>query len=111
MSLSDLAQYPVMTLENASNTRKQMDIFLASKGVEIHPAIELGSLSLLSGFAKIGFGIAATIKEDVQPMLDRRELRELGFYEALPIRHIGLVKMKNVNLSFAAKEFIKRMTL
>ena len=110
MSFDELTNYPVMTLEKASNTRNQMDIFLTYKGVELNPAIELGSLSLLSGFAKIGLGIAATIREDVQPLIDTHELYELTFLDALPIRHIGLIKMKNVNLSFAAKEFFKHVT-
>ena len=110
MSLRDLENYPVLTLEKASNTRKQMDIFLMSKGVEVQPAIELGSLALLAGFAQIGLGIAATIKEEAQDMLDRHELRELVFFEELPQRHIGLVRMKNVSLSFAAKAFIEEMT-
>jgi len=110
MNLSDLKKYPILTLEKASNSRKQMDLFMEGKGIEIQPAIELGSLALLSGFAKIGLGIASTIKEEAQDMLDRHELRELKFYEELPKRHIGLVKIKNVNLSFAAKAFIEEMT-
>jgi len=109
MSLSDLGNYPVLTLEKASNSRKQMDAFLAEKGIEIQPVIELGSLTLLSGFAKIGLGVATTIREEVQDMIDRHELRELKFHEELPERHIGLVRMKNVNMSFAAKAFIEEM--
>jgi len=109
MSLGDLAKYPVLMLEKASNTRKQMDRFLLGKGIDIQPAIELGSLSLLSGFAKIGLGVAATIKEDAQDMLDRHELCELTFYDELPKRHVGLAKMKNVNLSFAAKAFVNEI--
>ena len=109
MKLGDLKKYPILTLEKASNSRKQMDNFLIENGIEIQPAIELGSLALLSGFAKIGLGIAATIKEEAQDMLERLELRELTFYEELPKRYIGLAKMKNVNLSFAAKAFIEEM--
>ena len=110
MNLSDLKKYPILTLEKASNSRKQMDKFLIENGIEIQPAIELGSLSLLSGFAKIGLGIAATIKEEAQDMLERHELHELKFYEELPKRHIGLVKVKNVNLSFATKAFVDEMS-
>jgi len=109
MRLAELQKYPVLMLERASNSRQQLDAFLAGQGVELRPAIELGSLALLSEFAKIGLGVAATIREEVQAMLDRRELRELQFHEALPTRHIGLVKIKNVNLSFAAKAFIEKM--
>jgi len=103
--LSDLQKYPVLMLEKASNSRKQIDNFLAGRNLTITPEIELGSLALLSEFAKIGLGIAATIKEDVQKMLNRRRLYELQFTEELPVRHIGLVQMKNVNLSFAAIAF------
>jgi len=109
MHLADLTQYPVLMLEKASNSRRQMDLFLAGQGLELRPAIELGSLALLSEFAKIGLGVAATIREEAQPMLERHELRELNFYEELPLRHIGLVKLKNVNLSFAVKAFIDEM--
>ena len=111
MSLSDLRKYPVLMLEKASNTRRQMDLFLAAKGIEIEPAIELGSLTLLSAFAGIGLGVAATIKEEARDMLDKHELRALTFDEELPERHIGLARMKNVGLSFAAKAFIDELNL
>ena len=75
--------------------------------IEINPAIELESLALLAEFAKIGLGIAATIKEDVQSMLDRHELVELRFLETLSIRNIGLVQIKNVSLSLASEAFKK----
>ena len=106
MRLSDLRNFPVLMLEKASNSRKQMDIFLSGHKAEIRPAIELGALSLLAEFAKIGLGIAATIREDVTEMLERGELYELRFAETLPSRHIGLARMKNVTLSFAAKAFV-----
>jgi DNA-binding transcriptional LysR family regulator len=105
--LRDLCKYPILMLEKSSNTRKHMDSFLAGYDVEIKPSIELESLSLLSDFAKIGLGIAATIKEDVQKLLDSGELFELQFIEKLPKRNIGIAKMKNISLSYAAKAFKK----
>jgi len=107
LSLSDLREYPILMLEKASNSRRQLDAFLGGHNLEIQPAIELGSLALLAEFAKIGLGIAATIKEDVQDMLDARALYELRFAEPLPLRHVGLVQMKQVTPSFAAKAFIQ----
>ena len=106
MRLGDLREYPVLMLEKASNSRKQMDRFLSECNLELRPAIELGSLALLSEFAKIGLGIAATIREEAAAMLARRELYELRFEETLPVRHIGLVQMRDVAPSFAAKAFI-----
>ena len=84
-----------------------MDLFLLSHELEIAPSIELESLALMSEFAKIGLGIAATIKEEVQKSLDSQELFELRFLEALPIRSLGLAQMKNLTLSFAAEAFKK----
>jgi len=107
INLKDLQKYPILMLEQNSATRRQMDLFLASHDLEITPAIELESIYLLSEFAKIGLGIAATIKEDAQIMLDRHELYELRFHEKLPKRHIGLVQLKNVSLSFASEAFKK----
>ena len=109
MALRDLQNVPVLMLEKSSNSRQQLDAFLAGREVELRPAIELGSLALLSEFAKIGLGVAATIKEEAQPMLDRGELRELQFQEPLPTRHIGLVRMKHVSLSFAVRGFVEEM--
>ena len=109
MDLSELLKYPILMLEKSSNSRKQMDIFMAGNNLEIQPAIELGSLTLLAEFAKIGLGIAATIKEDVQNMLDRHELYELSFNETLPTRYIGLLKVKDVTLSSAAKAFVNTL--
>ncbi|MCL2294243.1 MAG: LysR family transcriptional regulator [Spirochaetes bacterium] len=110
MRLRDLQKYPILMLEQNSTSRKQMDMFLSGNDIEIKPAIELESLTLLSEFAKIGLGIAATIKEDVQSMLDRRELYELRFLETLSKRNIGLVQLKNVSLSFASEAFKKSIT-
>jgi len=107
MRLGDLREYPIIMLEQNSTSRKQMDLFLSGYDIEIKPTIELESLALLSEFAKIGLGIAATIKEDVQGMLDRHELYELRFLETLSKRNIGLVQLKNVSLSLASEAFKK----
>ena len=111
ISLRDLCRYPILMLERSSNSRKNMDAFLASHEIEIKPSIELDSLALIAEFAKIGLGIAATIREDVQKMLDSRDLYELRFVEKLPVRNIGLVQIKNVSLSFAAEAFKKSVLL
>ena len=110
MRLRDLRKYPILMLEENSLSRRLMDRFLLDYDIEIKPAIELESLALLSEFAKIGLGIAATIKEDAQGMLDRHELYELRFLESLPKRNIGLVQLKNVSLSFASEAFKKSIT-
>ena len=107
LKFEELRDYPVLMLEQASNSRVQMDRFLTATGITVQPAIELGSLALLSEFAKIGLGIAATIREDIENMLEKGELFELRFTNNLPVRHIGLARNKNMSLSFAAQKFVE----
>ena len=107
LRIRDLQKYPVIMLEKSSNSRKQMDLFFQGYELEIIPSIELESLSLVAEFAKNGLGISATIKEDVQKMLESGELYELRFLETLPVRSLGLAQMKNFSLSFAATAFKK----
>jgi len=107
LHVGDLQEYPLLMIEKKSNSRKQMDRFFAKHNLEIEPAIEFASLGLLPKFAKEGLGIAVTIREDVQEMLDSGELFELQFVEKPPVRQIALVQMKNVSLSSASKAFKK----
>ena len=105
LHLRDLQKYPILMLDKSSNSRKHMQAILESYEVELSPSIELESFALLSEFAKTGLGIAATIKEDVQKMLDDKELYELRFLEKLPSRSIGLVQLKNISLSSSSEAF------
>ena len=107
MPLSELQKYPLLMIEKSSNARAQVDRFFAKHNLEIGPAIEFASLGLLPKFAKAGLGIAVTIKEDVQDMLDSGELFELQFGEKLPVRYVALAQMKSVSLSSAAQAFKK----
>ena len=109
--LRDLEKYPILMLERSSNSRKQMDLFLLSHEVEVVPSIELESLGLISEFAKIGLGLAATIQEDVQKSIDNQELYVLRFLEVLPKRRLGLAQVKNQSLSFAAEAFKKAVLM
>ena len=105
MKVEDLKKYPLLMLERGSNSRKQIDRFFASHGLEVEPTIEFASVGLLPKFAKEGMGIATTIKEDVQDMLDSGELFELQLNHSPPARQIALAQMRNVSLSAAAQAF------
>ena len=109
LNFNHLSNYPLLSLEQESNSRTQMDLFMQKHNYILNPSIELGSLSLLREFAKIGLGIALTVREDVTQMLKANELKELSFFHPLPTRHFGLLIPKNISLSFAAKAFIQQI--
>ena len=78
---------------------------MQKNGVVLKPIIELGSSDLLLEFAKINLGLTFAIKEFTKGMIDNEQLFEIPVTPAIPKLSIGLVKLKNVALSHAAKSF------
>jgi len=106
IELKDLTQYPLVLLQSDSSTRKSIDAFFSSHGLACSPEIELESLDLLVEFAKIGTGIAYVLKESALDLITKGDLFEIQLKESLPIREVGIVKMKNVVLSKAVNTFV-----
>jgi len=104
--LSTLTKYPLVMLQSDSSTRKSIDAFFSSNGLVCSPEIELESLELLVEFAKIGTGIAYVLKESAVDLIESGDLFEIQTEECLPLREVGIVKMKNVLLSKAVNTFI-----
>lgn len=111
VSLAALAQYPILLLEQTSNTRRFIDACARERGVHIAPAFELGSIDLLIQFARAGLGIACVIREFAREELDRRSLFEIRLDEPLPERRIGIVTLKGMPLSPATRRFISELGL
>lgn len=103
----ELTNYPLIALEKLSNTRKIVEEYLSNEGVKINPVIELGSLSVVADFSKIGLGIGLVSREQVQKELDEGILYEVPLVKDLPVRNMGIAKLKDTPLSFAATEFVK----
>ncbi|MDR1619547.1 MAG: LysR family transcriptional regulator [Clostridiales bacterium] len=107
ISLDLLAREPLVLLEQASNSRKYLDMFAAQQGVTLHPEIELGAHSLLVEFARIGLGVACVTSEFAKDHLASGELFELELDPPMPPRAIGLISLDGVPLSAAAFRFIQ----
>ncbi len=104
--LQELSRLPLILLESKSNSRRYVEHFLLSKGVNIHPEFELGSHELLLEFAQINLGIACVVKEFSAEYLKSGKLQEVEFLEPIPKRSIGVCYLKGVSLSPAASKFI-----
>lgn len=107
--LSELATCPLLLLQKDSSTRRNLDGFLAEKGFEVAPEIELESIELLVEFSRIGLGIAHVMKESAIALLESGELFEVETVEELPSRHLGIAIMRKVPLSNAAARFIEQL--
>ena len=104
--LKTLSEQPILLLERESNTRMKLDEFINGLGIDLKPAIELGSLDLLVEFAKIGLGFACVIEEFITAELSTGQLRKVELEERLPERAIGLIRMRNIPVSHAAQAFM-----
>ncbi len=111
LKLAELLDYPLLLLEDMSNTRKQLDKFAAENGIKFKPIIELASYDLLIQFAKINLGLTFIIREFDNKAIDNANLFEIPVEPQLPTRYVGLVRLKNGALSYAAKKFVEMLGL
>lgn len=105
ISLEELLTFPLILLEEGSNSRQYVNQFIEQKGHKITAEIELGSLDLLVEFARIGLGVSCITREFVDT--NHTALFEMDLAEPIPPREIGIVQLKNVPLSEAAQAFVQ----
>lgn len=111
MQITELSDYHLLLLEDMSNTRRQLNKFAEENGIKFKPIIELASYDLLIEFAKINLGLTFIIREFDHGAVDGKTLFEIPVEPKIPSRHIGLVKLKNSALSYAAKKFLEMLEL
>ncbi|GAA0114639.1 LysR family transcriptional regulator [Clostridium senegalense] len=107
LNFEDIVKLPLILLEPKSNSRRYVEKFISSKGVQIGAEIELGSHDLLLEFAKINLGIACVVKEFSSNYLENKILYEIKTVEQIPKRNIGFGFLKSVSLSPASKKFVE----
>ncbi len=106
IGLKELATYPLLLLEQGSNTRQYIQQYAASLGISLEPEIELGSIDLLIRFAQIGLGIAYVVGDFVAQEIAEGQLFFVPLLEEIPSRSIGVVTLRDVPLAASAKTFI-----
>lgn len=106
VSLQELSRYPLLMLDRNSATRRNLDLFVQKKGLNLIPEIELESIDLLVEFAKIGLGIAHVLKESAKSFIDKGDLFKVELKEKLPLRRLGIITTKDVPVSRTSAEFI-----
>lgn len=110
IELKDLPKYPLMMLEEVSNSRRYISRYAEENGTVLNPLLEIGSLDLLLSFAKINLGVTFAIRELTRELKDG-ELYEIPLEPPVPKRSIGMVRLKNVAMPHALKGFIDLMHL
>lgn len=107
ISVKDLPKYPLLLLEDLSNSRRYIDRYAEENGVVLNPILELGSSDLLVSFAEINLGLTYVIKEFIKEDLEKKQLYEIPVDPPVPKRSIGMVRLKNVAMPHALQGFIE----
>ncbi|MDP4093770.1 MAG: LysR family transcriptional regulator [Bacillota bacterium] len=109
LPIREIIGNPILLLEKNSNSRLFIDKYFEDNSITVTPDFELGNIDLLVQFAKYDFGISCVIKNFVKDELESGKLFEIKPAEKIPPRNIGVTWLRNVPLSYTAKELIKNL--
>lgn len=104
ISLSELREYPLMTLDKRSTTSEYLHNLFLQHQLELIPEIELSSNDLLIDLAKIGLGIAFV--PDYCLHHESGELYIVNTKETLPARQLVAAINPSLPLPQSTEEFL-----
>jgi len=104
--LKRLQEFPLMTIEENTVSRRAFASFVDSLGLNMNPDIEVANWDLMKKLVIKGMGIGLIPREYCRDELDNGELFELKTTPSLPVRGIGIAISRHLSLSFAMKEFL-----
>lgn len=105
--LAALKEYPLLLMDPNTVARRSFDTFLSSLGIEMQPAMEIGSWDLMKRLVAKGMGVGVIPREYCKAQLETGELREVRTDPALPARAVGMLLAKSAPVSYALQSFIK----
>lgn len=107
VSMSQLEKYPLILMDKNTVSRRSLDNFFASLGVNLQPSIEVGSWDLMKRLVVSGMGIGIIPKQYAKRRLLNGELFEIKTDPILPVRSVGMLLPKHKPASFALHSFIE----
>lgn len=107
LSLSELAEHPLVTLEKNSTTRRLLDDFLARHQIHLEPEFEFGSVDLIVDMIASGVGIGFVPKMAMQSASESLVILATG--EPVPSTDLCLIHSRHLPLTSAAEAFLEVM--
>ena len=107
LELSDLEKMPLIFLEGNTSTRKFMEQFLQSNGVNVKPEFELATSDMIVQFAKRSLGIGCVMRDFAQQYLDDGTLFTLRFRTMIPRRKFAVVTDPLIPVSSAGGRLLE----
>ena len=104
ITLSQLAEYPILMLEKSSTTSEFFQQLFVRHGLSLTPEAELSSNDLLLDLARIGLGI--TVVPDFVLDHQKEDFYKLEIQEAIPQRQLVLAHNSQISSSPGAEKFL-----
>lgn len=109
LSLKELADLPLISLEKDSTTRRILDHFLEARHLGIHPEFEFGSMDLILEMTKLNVGVGFVAEPAADSIL-KDGIFKIQLKETLPSIDIGIVYNSSVPQTIATRTFIELLT-
>ena len=90
ISLSELTEYPIITLQRDTETFTLHDRLFASHGAILQPNIEAATMRQALAFAENDMGIACIAEEYVRPAIEKGSIFKIDVNISIPKREISL---------------------
>jgi DNA-binding transcriptional LysR family regulator len=107
ITIDDVVRWPIVLLDNESNTRKFLDAAFEGMGVFVTPVCEVSYTLSAIGMVRAGLGITllGTLTVESHNLHAIPGLRSVPLHGSRFVRHIGLVYKTKQSLSPAAEAF------
>lgn len=109
-SLTELCQYPWVSLTSGTVTRNFLNTYFAERGLPFAPAIELATTDLILPAIEHNLGIGFLPPEFVKGALDTGSVFQIHFPDNMPHRRISMVHDTEYPQSTASTAFRKFIT-
>lgn len=103
----ELLDYPIISLEKNTSTRKYMDDLLAANQVILNPEFELATSDMIVQFALRNLGIGCVVRDFAKDYLESGKLFQLRFNKMIPKRQICVITNHKMPMSIAAKGLLE----
>ncbi len=105
VSLEELANYPLLVLNQTSYERRALDNDFKKQNVKLDPIMDFTYHAPIVYLVKLGHGIGYTLKESIQNELDSGELFLLNVSQISSLHNLGIIYHSKY-LSVAADKLI-----
>lgn len=103
-SLKELLNYPIISLEKTSSTRRFLNEYMKNKAVDFQPEFELDSIDLILRMTAMGMGIGYVPEFSLE---NNDDLIPIQLKKAMPTRDIALITNKNIPTNKITNNFIR----